>query len=171
MKIRRRERAGKSEFKQLQALKKRAYQAFADGKRLDVPDQDAAHLDSINLAFVGDAYYALTLRRRLVETGIPHVQVLHTLAAEFVSAKAQAYVYRRIHDGLTDDEKASASGPAMPIPWRRRAPPSPSTTTARPGSLVGYLVMAGRTERLDAVMAQVYEETKAYCNEKHGGME
>ena len=55
-------------FKQLQALKKRAYQAFADGKRLDVPDQDAAHLDSINLAFVGDAYYALTLRRRLVET-------------------------------------------------------------------------------------------------------
>ena len=47
-------------FKQLQALKKRAYQAFADGKRLDVPDQDAAHLDSINLAFVGDAYYALT---------------------------------------------------------------------------------------------------------------
>lgn len=93
-------------FKQLQALKKRAYQAFADGKRLDVPDQDAAHLDSINLAFVGDAYYALTLRRRLVETGIPHVQVLHTLAAEFVSAKAQAYVYRRIHDGLTDDEKA-----------------------------------------------------------------
>ena len=95
-------------FKQLQALKKRAYQAFADGKRLDVPDQDAAHLDSINLAFVGDAYYALTLRRRLVETGIPHVQVLHTLAAEFVS------------------------GPAMPIPWRRRAPPSPSTTTARP---------------------------------------
>lgn len=58
-------------FKQLQALKKRAYQAFADGKRLDVPDQDAAHLDSINLAFVGDAYYALTLRRRLVETGIP----------------------------------------------------------------------------------------------------
>ena len=117
-------------FKQLQALKKRAYQAFADGKRLDVPDQDAAHLDSINLAFVGDAYYALTLRRRLVETGIPHVQVLHTLAAEFVSAKAQAYVYRRIHDGLTDDEKAS--GPAMPIPWRRRAPPSPSTTTARP---------------------------------------
>ena len=93
-------------FKQLQALKKRAYQAFADGKRLDVPDQDAAHLDSINLAFVGDAYYALTLRRRLVETGIPHVQVLHTLAAEFVSAKAQAYVYRRIHDDLTDDEKA-----------------------------------------------------------------
>ena len=66
-------------FKQLQALKKGAYQAFADGKRLDVPDQDAAHLDSINLAFVGDAYYALILRKRLVETGIPHVQVLHTL--------------------------------------------------------------------------------------------
>ena len=38
-------------------------------------------------------------------------------------------------------------------------------------ALVGYLVMAGRQERLDTVMGQVYEETKAYCNEKHGGME
>ena len=137
-------------FKQLQALKKRAYQAFADGKRLDVPDQDAAHLDSINLAFVGDAYYALTLRRRLVETGIPHVQVLHTLAAEFVSAKAQAYVYTLAPKSATVAEYHDSTALE---------------------ALVGYLVMAGRTERLDAVMAQVYEETKAYCNEKHGGME
>ena len=113
-------------FKQLQALKKRAYRAFADGKRLDVPDQDAAHLDSINLAFVGDAYYALTLRKRLVETGIPHVQVLHTLAAEFVSAKAQAYVYRRIHDGLTDEEKAVCQRA------RNAYTLSPNTTTVRP---------------------------------------
>ena len=95
----------KVKFKQLQALKKRAYQAFAEGKRLDVPESDAARLDSINLAFVGDAYYALTLRKRLVETGIPQVQVLHGLAAEFVSAKAQAWVYRRLRDSLTEEEK------------------------------------------------------------------
>ena len=93
----------KVKFKQLQALKGRAYAAFAKGERLEVPEQDASRLDPISLAFVGDAYYALYLRRRLVQTGIPNVQVLHLLASEFVSAKAR----------------------------RRRARPSPSITTAR----------------------------------------
>ena len=91
-------------FKQLQALKGRAYAAFAKGERLEVPEQDASRLDPISLAFVGDAYYALYLRRRLVQTGIPNVQVLHLLASEFVSAKAQAYVYRHIKETLDETE-------------------------------------------------------------------
>ena len=95
-----------------------------------MPEQDASRLDPISLAFVGDAYYALYLRRRLVQTDIPNVQVLHLLASEFVSAKAQAYVYRHIKETL-DETEASASGPAMPIHRRRRARPSPSITTAR----------------------------------------
>ncbi len=157
-------------FKQLQELKKRAYQAFADGRLLDVPDQEAARLDSINLAFVGDAYYALTLRKRLVETGIPHVQVLHTLAAEFVSAKAQAYVYRRLHDSLSDEEKAVCQRARNAYTM---APKSATVAEYHDSTaleaLVGYLVMAEKDERLKELMDQVYEETKAYCNEKHGG--
>ena len=94
----------KVKFKQLQALKGRAYAAFAKGERLEVPEQDASRLDPISLAFVGDAYYALYLRRRLVQTGIPNVQVLHLLASEFVSAKAQAYVYRHIKETLDETE-------------------------------------------------------------------
>ena len=157
-------------FKQLQALKKRAYQAFAEGQRLDVLDQEAARLDSINLAFVGDAYYALTLRRRLVETGIPHVQVLHTLAAEFVSAKAQAYVYRRLHDSLSEEEKAvcQRARNAYTIAPKSATVAEYHDSTALE-ALVGYLVMAEKDERLKELMDQVYEETKAYCNEKHGG--
>ena len=116
-------------FKQLQALKKRAYQAFAEGKRLDVPESDAARLDSINLAFVGDAYYALTLRKRLVETGIPQVQVLHGLAAEFVSAKAQAAAFAIL---LRKKKKASVKGRGTPILWRLKVLPLPNTTTVRP---------------------------------------
>ena len=155
-------------FKQLQALKKRADQAFAEGKRLDVPESDAARLDSINLAFVGDAYYALTLRKRLVETGIP----LHGLAAEFVSAKAQAWVYRRLRDTLTEEEKS--------VCQRARnahtlAPKSATVAEYHDSTaleaLVGFLVMAGQEERLAEIMEQIYEETKAYCSQTRGGKE
>ena len=85
-------------FKQLQALKKRAYEAFAEGKRLDVPESDAARLDSINLAFVGDAYYALTLRKRLVETGIPQVQVLHGLLVMAGQEERLAEIMEQIYE-------------------------------------------------------------------------
>lgn len=119
-------------FKQLQALKKRAYEAFAEGKRLDVPESDAARLDSINLAFVGDAYYALTLRKRLVETGIPQVQVLHGLAAEFVSAKARPGSTAAFATASQKKKKASVKGRGTPILWRLKVLPLPNTMTVRP---------------------------------------
>jgi len=100
-------------FKQIQALKHKAYIAFAAGTILAVPQQDITMMDPISLAFVGDAYYALHMRHRLVDTGIPNVQVLHLLAAEFVSAKAQAYVYRKLKETLDEIEKAIAIAHAM----------------------------------------------------------
>lgn len=156
-------------FKELQALKKRAYAAFAAGSRLDVPEEEAKNLDSINLAFIGDAYYAVTLRKRLVETAIPHVQVLHTLAAEFVSAKAQAFVYHRLHDELTAEEKSVCQRARNAY---TQAPKSASVAEYHDSTaleaLVGYLVMAEKKDRLDQIMQRVYEETKAYCVLKHG---
>ena len=161
----------KVRFKQFQALKQRAYDAFAQGARLEVPEQELAAMDSISLAFVGDAYYALHMRRRLVHTGIPNVQVLHTLAAEFVSAKAQAYVFRSVKDGLSEVEGE--------VCRRARNAYSQAPKSATVGeyhdstaleALVGYLVLAEQQERLDAVMDQVFEYTKKYCQEQHGSM-
>ena len=133
----------KVKFKQLQALKGRAYAAFAKGERLEVPEQDASRLDPISLAFVGDAYYALYLRRRLVQTGIPNVQVLHLLASEFVSAKAQAYVYRHIKETL-DETEASVCQRARNA--YSQAPKSASVAEYHDSTaleaLVGYLIMA-----------------------------
>lgn len=159
----------KVKFKQLQAVKKRAYEAFSEGGRLDVPVQEAARLDSISLAFVGDAYYALYFRRLLVRTGIPNVQILHGLAAEFVSAKAQASVYRRLKESLSEEEQALCQRARNAY---SQAPKSASVAEYHDSTaleaLVGYLVMAEKKERLDEIMAQIYEYTKEYCAEKHG---
>lgn len=156
-------------FKQLQALKKRAYTAFANGQRLDVPLQDASRLDPITLAFVGDAYYSLHMRRRLVDTAIPNVQVLHLLAAEFVSAKVQAYIYRQLKEGLSGEEKAVCQRARNAY---SQAPKSASVAEYHDSTaleaLVGYCVMAGRQERLAELMTQIYTYTKQYCAAKHG---
>ena len=159
----------KVKFKQLQALKGRAYAAFAKGERLEVPEQDASRLDPISLAFVGDAYYALYLRRRLVQTGIPNVQVLHLLASEFVSAKAQAYVYRHIKETL-DETEASVCQRARNA--YSQAPKSASVAEYHDSTaleaLVGYLIMAEKSVRLDGLMDEIYKFTKEYCAIKHG---
>lgn len=83
-------------FKQFQHVKQTAYNAFMADAPLASPTMKAALSDSLNLALVGDAYYALMMRRHLLKLGIPHVRVLHALAAEFVSARAQAFVYEEI---------------------------------------------------------------------------
>jgi ribonuclease-3 family protein len=157
-------------FKQLQALKKRAYEAFAQGSRLDVPRQDASRLDSITLAFVGDAQYALYLRHRLVDTAIPNVQVLHLLAAEFVSAKAQAHVYRHLKTMLNDEEKAvcqRARNAHSQVPKSASVAEYHDSTALE--ALTGYLVMSNQSKRLDEVLDRVYVLTKEYCALQHGG--
>lgn len=159
----------KVKFKQLQALKHRAYEAFAKGTRLDMPEQDASRLDPITLAFVGDAQYALYLRRRLVETAIPNVQVLHTLASEFVSAKAQAYVYRHMKDTFNDDEKMVCQRARNA---HSMAPKSASVAEYHDSTaleaLVGYLVLSEQAGRLGDILTRVYELTKEYCALQHG---
>lgn len=159
----------KVKFKQIQALKQRAYRAFANEAVLDVPTQELQFLDSISLAFVGDAYYALHLRRRLVHTGVPNVQVLHLLAAEFVSAKAQAYVYRHLKTELNETEQAVCKRARNAY---SQAPKSATVAEYHDSTaleaLVGYLVLAEQQERLDYIMALVYDYTKAYCRAVHG---
>ena len=56
-------------FEQFQQVKKEALKAFADDTTLNVPFVDVARTDSLNLALIGDAYYALTLRRCLTAYG------------------------------------------------------------------------------------------------------
>lgn len=156
-------------FKQIQALKHKAYMAFAEGTTLDVPQQDITMMDPISLAFVGDAYYALHMRQRLVDTGIPNVQVLHLLAAEFVSAKAQAYVYRKLKETLDEMEKAichRARNAYSQVPKSATVAEYHDSTALE--ALVGYLVLSRQQKKLDNVMLQVYAYTKEYCRIVHG---
>ena len=72
------------------------------------------------LADLGDAWYSLYVRRRLIEAGIEKAGELNEAALSFVTAKKQAERMRRILPLLSEDEAgvfrraANASHPHRP---------------------------------------------------------
>lgn len=59
------------------------------------------------LAYLGDARHSLYVRRMLVGRGIGKSKELNSKALEYVTAEAQAKIFRKIEDALSEDEKAT----------------------------------------------------------------
>ena len=59
---------------------------------------------SAALAYLGDAVFELTVRRRLIETGISDAGKLNALASAYVRAGAQSRAVGRIESCLTESE-------------------------------------------------------------------
>jgi len=67
---------------------------------------DVRTLQPLVLAYIGDAYFTLFVRGRLLSYDQSKVQVLHSFSAQIVSAVWQAKAYQGIESMLTEDEKA-----------------------------------------------------------------
>ena len=67
---------------------------------------DTKQISPLVLAYVGDAYFHLYVRTRLLSYEQGKVQALHAFSAQIVSAVWQAKAYYAIEDQLTDEEKA-----------------------------------------------------------------
>ncbi len=57
------------------------------------------------LSYLGDAAHSLYVRRMLVARGISKPKDLNSLALAYVTAGAQAEMYRKIEELLLDDER------------------------------------------------------------------
>ena len=65
---------------------------------------DTRELSPLVTAYIGDAYFHLYVRTRLLQ--ITHkIDKLHDLSAKIVSASSQAAAYAKIEKYLTDDER------------------------------------------------------------------
>lgn len=67
---------------------------------------DVRALHPLVLAYIGDAYFNLFVRGRLLSYEQSKVQVLHSFGAQIVSAVWQARAYDGIEAMLTEEEKA-----------------------------------------------------------------
>ena len=69
------------------------------------PDaEEIKTLSPLVSAYIGDAYFHLYVRTRLLKTS-HNIKKLHELSAEIVSAVSQAKAYKIIEENLTDEEK------------------------------------------------------------------
>lgn len=71
---------------------------------LDFPIEEIKTLSPLILAHIGDAYFHLYVRTRLLQV-THNITRLHDLSAEIVSATAQAKTYHAIENFLTDNER------------------------------------------------------------------
>lgn len=67
---------------------------------------DPRELHPLVLAYIGDAYFHLFVRGRILSYEQAKVQVLHQFSAQMVSAVWQSKAYQSIEHMLTEEEKA-----------------------------------------------------------------
>lgn len=121
--------------------------------RPNLAEEDVFSLDALTLAYMGDVCWSFFVRKKLIYTGICHVQILHTLAAEAVSAKMQSRIMYDIRDLLSDRE--------LKVCKRARnahsnVPKSATVEEYREATafegLLGYLYLSHNEKRLDFLM-------------------
>ena len=77
----------------------------AGGVRQKYDAVDVKQLNPLVLAYVGDAYFHLFVRTRLLSYEQGKVQALHSFSAQIVSAVWQCKAYQGIEEMLTEEER------------------------------------------------------------------
>lgn len=117
---------------------------------------DAKMLNSLALAYMGDAVYEVYVRHHLIEKGSVKPHLLHRKATSFVSAKAQNRVIRYFldNDYLTEEESAvvrrGRNAKSGTIPKNTDVQTYRYSTAFE--SLIGFLFLMKRQERMEELI-------------------
>ena len=112
------------------------------------------------LAYLGDARHALFVRDMLVRRGMSKSSDLNRAALGYVTAEAQAAMYRKIEGMLSDDERDVVRRAANSGHLNRPKHASPADYRAATGfeALIGMLYYIGDEERLSAILTEAHKE-------------
>lgn len=108
------------------------------------------------LAYLGDTIYENYVRKYLINTGIGNVNDLQKEAINYVSAKSQAkFLTKMIEEGFLNDEEITIVKRARNYKTTSH-PKNCDIVTYKYAtgleSLIGYLEMENRRERIDEIM-------------------
>ncbi len=132
-------------------------------KVLDVYNHniDAKQLNSLALAYMGDAIFESFIRFNLLVNGSVRPNQLHKEATKYVSAKAQAVMIHRLLDmeSLSEEEigvvRRGRNAKSGTIPKNTDVQTYRYSTAFE--ALLGYHYLLGNKERLNELMTLGYE--------------
>lgn len=112
------------------------------------------------LAYLGDAAYSLFVRRMLVEKGLSKAKDLNRETLKYVTAEAQANMYRKIEHLLLEDEREVFKRAANSTHLNR--PKHASVTDYRYATgfeaVIGMLVYIKDDERIEELLRVAHKE-------------
>lgn len=116
------------------------------------------------LAYVGDSLYDVYVRSRIIQEhdGMT-AHKMHVEAIKFVSAHGQSLAMRYIENSLSDEElaayKRGRNTKSYTVP--KNADVGEYRRATGFESLLGWLHIGGRTERMNSIMEMSYNAVKA----------
>ena len=122
------------------------------------PDaEEIKTLSPLVSAYIGDAYFHLYVRTRLLKTS-HNIKKLHELSAEIVSAVNQAKAYKIIEENLTAEEKnIFRRGRNAKSHLSRAATVAEYHASTGFESLLGELFLRKKFSRLDEICEAVFQ--------------
>ncbi|WP_419960354.1 Mini-ribonuclease 3 [Psychrobacillus sp. BM2] len=117
---------------------------------------DVKQLNSLALAYMGDAVFEQVVREHLIRSGRVRPNILHKEATNYVSAKAQATIVKEMLDKefLSEDEQAvlrrGRNAKSGSVPKNTDVITYHHSTAFE--AVVGSLYLSGQTERLQEVL-------------------
>ena len=133
---------------------------------------DYQQLNGLDLAYYGDAVYEVYIRQHLLAKGIRKPFRLQQMAKSYVSAKAHAALFALMEEDefLTEEE----------LEYFKRGRNANSHTKAKNTdvvtyristgfeALIGYLAASEQDERLEEIIAWVYEQVESGRTRQNG---
>lgn len=125
-------------------------------------EKEAAALNVLALAYVGDAVQSLYVRHQLATLGDFKAGDLHKMASSRVNAHEQANLAENLFDSLTEDEQS--------VYLRGRNSKSHHKAKNQSGAdyrkatgfeaVLGYLYLTGNDDRIRRLLGGVYENRR-----------
>ena len=122
---------------------------------------DEKQLNSLALAYMGDAVFEIYVRRHLIQSGQVRPNQLHREATYYVSAKAQSQIIHQFLDSsfLSDEEtavvKRGRNAKSGTVPKNTDVQTYRYSTAFE--SLIGYLYLSEKEERLEEIILAAFQ--------------